>query len=31
MWHVTLDPDTLTADIVPMRSAEVGVNVTRFM
>jgi len=31
IYHVTLDPVSETAEIVPLRTAEVGVNVTRFL
>jgi hypothetical protein len=31
LWHVILDPSTATAEVVPMRTASVGVNVTQFM
>jgi hypothetical protein len=30
-WSVRIDPETMTADIVPLRSAEFTCNVTRFM
>jgi len=31
IWHVSLDPSTLTADVTPLRGAQFTCNVTRFM
>jgi len=31
LYEITLDPDTETAEVVPLRSAEVEVNVLRFL
>ncbi len=31
LWHVTIDPDSLTAEVVPLRTAEFTCNVTQFM
>jgi hypothetical protein len=31
LWHVTIDPDTLTAEAAPLRTAEFTCNVTQFM
>ena len=30
-WNISIDPDTLTADIIPLRGAAFTANVTRFM
>ena len=31
VWHVSIDPTTMTADVVPLRSADFTANVTKFM
>jgi len=31
LWHVTIDPVSMTAEAVPLRGAEFTANVTRFM
>ncbi|MFH1676076.1 MAG: hypothetical protein ABIC40_03540, partial [bacterium] len=31
LWQVTIDPEMKTIDLTPLRSAMVGVNVTRFL
>jgi hypothetical protein len=31
LWHVTIDPETLTAEASPLRTAEFTCNVTQFM
>ena len=31
LWHVNIDPDSMTAGLTPLRSAEFTANVTKFM
>jgi hypothetical protein len=31
LWDVTLDPDSMTAAVIPIRSADMHLNVTRYL